>query len=193
MNFKGKSKIAETSALEISVSQHWVIHFHKPVYWLLRGGTNRTVRIHFSPRQQCLLLCGQVCNPAQRQSLLLIWLCQEWYCCLPCCSLAFCAVKDLRCLGEKQPAGWRRRVSKEGDHEETFALFSSQTKSFCFCTFRWWPHILWFDKSISPETIWPDLDIKHAQTVNYFRAVLHTRGERRGHLSTSTSSSRAAL
>lgn len=193
--FRGKSNIAETSALEIFASQHWVIHFHKPVLWLARGGTNRTVRIHFSPRQQYLLLCGQVCNPAQQQSLLLTWLLRGWYCCFPCCNVGFCAVKDLCCRGEKQlvlALLWRRLSSEEG-HKEMFSLSSSQTKDLCVCIFRPWPQVSWFNKSIWPETIWPGLDIKHAQTVNYFRAVLHSRGEQRGHLSTSISSHRDVL
>lgn len=149
-NFKRKSKVAETSALEISASQYWVIHFHisqSTGFW--ERGTNRTIRIHFSPREQCLLLCRQVCNPAQ-QSLFLTWLVHDWYQCLPCCSFVLCTVKDWHCWGEKQAAGWRRH-SSEDDHK-IFGLFSNQTKGLCVCAFRSRPHVLWFDKSISPET-----------------------------------------
>lgn len=41
MNFKRKSKVAETSAVENFASQHWVTHFHNPAYWLLRDGSKQ--------------------------------------------------------------------------------------------------------------------------------------------------------
>lgn len=131
--FRGKSNIAETSALEIFASQHWVIHFHKPVLWLARGGTNRTVRIHFSPRQQYLLLCGQVCNPVQQQSLLFTWLLHGWYCCFPCCNVGFCAVKDLCCRGEKQlvlALLWRRQL-RGGPRRDVRSFQQPDKRSLC--------------------------------------------------------------
>lgn len=64
-------------------------------------------------------------------------------------------MKDWHCWGEKQAEGWRRHSSEEDDHKKVFGLFSNWTKALCVWGFRSCPHVLWFNKSISPETIWP--------------------------------------
>lgn len=72
------------------------------------------------------------------------------------------------CCSEKQL--WlsllqRRHSSVEDKPREMLCLSYSQTKNICVWIFIQWLCVSWFDKSIQAETIWLDLDVKHAQTV----------------------------